>query len=128
MKKKMTRSTSENESINLRQTEVNPDDYNNPADTTNALILPTKTKKKNIKKKSDKVINRKKDEARKRRLEETEAKISKTKRKKLMKIMERKKKKESKEALLENLMQYQLPMDTMSKLTAKIHPRKPEKY
>ncbi|VDO55684.1 unnamed protein product [Onchocerca flexuosa] len=95
MKKKMTRSTSENESINLRQTEVNPDDYNNPADTTNALILPTKTKKKNIKKKSDKVINRKKDEARKRRLEETEAKISKTKRKKLMKIMERKKKKES---------------------------------
>uniref|UniRef100_A0A8R1Y2T5 RNA helicase n=1 Tax=Onchocerca volvulus TaxID=6282 RepID=A0A8R1Y2T5_ONCVO len=127
MKKKITRSTTENECINLRQTEISSGDYNNPADTTNALILPAKIKKKNIKKKSDKVINRKKDEARKRRLEETEAKISKTKRKKLIKIMEKKKKKESKESLLENLMQYQLPTDTMSKLTAKVHPRKPEK-
>lgn len=51
--------------------------------------------RKKAKKKEDKVINRKKEESRKRRLQEMEAKMSKTKRKKLMKIMERKTKKQS---------------------------------
>ncbi|VBB30933.1 unnamed protein product [Acanthocheilonema viteae] len=127
MKRKVTQCAAENVCVSLVQTEMTSDDYNNPVDTTNALILPVKTKKKKAKKADDKVINRKKNEARKRRLEQTEAKISKAKRKKLMKIMERKKKKESRESLLENLMQYQLPTGTLSKLTAEVHPRKPVK-
>ncbi|VDN93251.1 unnamed protein product [Brugia pahangi] len=127
MKKKITQNAAENECAGLGRMEMSSVDYNNPVDTTNALILPVKTKKKKVKKADDKVMNRKKSEARKRRLEEAEAKISKTKRKKLIKIMERKKKKESKESLLENLMQYQLSTGIMSKLAAEVHPRKPEK-
>ncbi|CAG9533777.1 unnamed protein product [Cercopithifilaria johnstoni] len=125
--KKVTQGTIENGCVSLEQTEMSSVDYNNPVDTSNALVLPVKTKKKKVKKADDKVINRKKDEARKRRLQETEAKISKTKRKKLVKIMQRKEKKESRESLLESLMQYQLPTETMSKLTAEVHPRKPDK-
>ncbi|EFO25661.2 DEAD/DEAH box helicase [Loa loa] len=119
--KKITQDTADSECVGPKQMEA---DYNNPVDTANILLLPVKVKKKKVKKADDKVINRKKHEARKRRLEETEVKISKTKRKKLIKVMERKKKKESKESLLKNLMQYQLSTGTMSKLTAEIHPRK----
>uniref|UniRef100_A0A0R3S0K4 RNA helicase n=1 Tax=Elaeophora elaphi TaxID=1147741 RepID=A0A0R3S0K4_9BILA len=126
-KKKVTQDTAENQCIGLEQPEMIADDYNNSIGTSNALILPVKTKKKKAKKTDDRIVNRKKDEARKRRLEETETKISKTKKKKLMKIMERKKKKESKESLLESLMQYQLPSGTMSKLIAELHPKKSEK-
>ncbi|VDO36071.1 unnamed protein product, partial [Brugia timori] len=125
--KKIAQNAAENRCAGLGQMEMSSVDYNNPVDTTNALILPVKTKKKKVRKADDKVMNRKKSEARKRRLEEAEAKISKTKRKKLIKIMERKKKKESKESLLENLMQYQLSTGIMSKLAAEVHPRKPEK-
>lgn len=42
MKKKVTQGAFENEC--LGQIAMNSDDYNNPVDTTNALILPAKTK------------------------------------------------------------------------------------
>lgn len=43
-KKKVTQSRAENGSVGLEQTEMNSNNYNNPVDTTNALILPVKTK------------------------------------------------------------------------------------
>uniref|UniRef100_A0A914R9F3 Uncharacterized protein n=1 Tax=Parascaris equorum TaxID=6256 RepID=A0A914R9F3_PAREQ len=58
----------------------------------------------------------KKIQAKKRRLEAIEAKVSKSKMKKLAKILERKQKKESREALFESLQQYQLPIDSMKNL------------
>ncbi|MCP9258258.1 BMA-RHA-2 [Dirofilaria immitis] len=76
MKKRITQNVTGNGCVSSEQTEISSGDYNNPANTTNAFILPAKTKK---------------------------------------------------ESLLENLMQYQLPTDIMTKLIAKVHPRKPEK-
>uniref|UniRef100_A0A915PYB9 RNA helicase n=1 Tax=Setaria digitata TaxID=48799 RepID=A0A915PYB9_9BILA len=123
---KRKKSTAENRALDFELAEMSSDTYTNPVDTANAVILPAKTKKKKVKKKTEKVMNRKKNEAIKRRMEEKDAKTSKTKRKKLMKIMEKKKAKESKESLLESLMEYQLPTGVINKLIAEVHPKKTE--
>lgn len=77
-------------------------DYHTSSDPSNALVLPSKTKKK---KKGgnafasetlpEKKINRKKKEKYEGRLKEKSAKVSKTKQKQLKKLTERKQKKET---------------------------------
>ncbi|VDN04334.1 unnamed protein product [Thelazia callipaeda] len=125
MKKKNVKVRKVGKSL-LTSVETGAGSYINPGDISNALLLPAKVKKKKVKKED--AINRKKAEARKRRIEEKNAKVSRTKRKKLMKIFERKKEKESKESLLERLKEYQLPMEVMNKIAKKIDANKHKKY
>ncbi|VDN24198.1 unnamed protein product [Gongylonema pulchrum] len=129
MKRRKSASKSDEQGHRPEATDGPSDEYVNLADTTNAFVLPLKSKtRKKAKKTSDKAVNRKKEEARKRRLAQIEAKMSKTKRKKLMKLKEKKEIKQSRESLYESLKQHQLPAGTLDKLAAVIHPKKIERF
>ncbi|VDN33647.1 unnamed protein product [Gongylonema pulchrum] len=87
MKRRTSASKSDEQAHPPEATDGPSDEYVNLADTTNAFVLPSKSKKrKKAKKTNDKAVNRKKEEARKRRLAQIEAKMSKTKRKKVDEI------------------------------------------
>uniref|UniRef100_A0A915AK36 RNA helicase n=1 Tax=Parascaris univalens TaxID=6257 RepID=A0A915AK36_PARUN len=90
--------------------------YDAKEGTSNALVMSATRKKRIVRKEKGQGGDAKKIQAKKRRLEAIEAKVSKSKMKKLAKILERKQKKESREALFESLQQYQLPIDSMKNL------------
>ncbi|VDM37726.1 unnamed protein product [Toxocara canis] len=92
--------------------------YDSKEGTSNALILPSRKKKRSAPKKRSEIGGAKKIEAKKRRLAAIEAKQSKSKAKKLAKILERKRQKESRESLFESLQQYQLTTDSMKGLAS----------